>query len=312
MKWYFKNRHRVALVIDQCNTHRFFTFLWVARHKRLFFIHQLTREIWFYQKPGILGWAGYLMEPILLWLQRKDNTVTVSRSTRTDLIRFGFEPEKITIIPEGIDFLPWPKQAMLEKVGSTFIFVNRFAPYKGLTDALSALALVRQSHPNACLHVLGNAQKQYLETTIYPLLKVLNLSYGTNSSNVHDVVFLGFVSEEDKLKQMSLSQALIYPSIREGWGLAITEAAAVGTPSIVYPAPGTIDAVAHGEAGFLCDTCSVADLASAMTTCLDDRALYDEVRNKAYEFSKQFHFDHSAAAFNTCIEKAILVSDESV
>jgi glycosyltransferase involved in cell wall biosynthesis len=309
MIWYRKNRRRVDLVVDQCNTHRFFSFLWVARRKRLFFIHQLTREIWFYQKPGLVGWLGYLLEPLLLWLQRKDNTVTVSSSTRNDLIRFGFDPAKITVIPEGINFLPWRMESMPEKMLNTFIFVNRFAPYKGLTDSFHALALVRKTHPDACIRVLGNGQTEYLENVLYPLLKKLSLSYGDNTNCGYAVVFMGFVTEDKKLMQMSISRALLYPSVREGWGLSITEAAAVGTPSIVYPAPGTIDAVAYGEAGYLCDSCSVTSLAQKMTACLDNQTAYSEVRSRAYEFSKKFHFDHSAAAFSECIARTLLVND---
>jgi glycosyltransferase involved in cell wall biosynthesis len=108
---------------------------------------------------------------------------------------------------------------------------------------------------------------------------------------------------------MSSSRALIYPSVREGWGLSITEAAAVGTPSIVYPAPGTIDAVSFGEAGYLCSACTVSSLLEKMIECLDDQAKYFTMQSKAYEFSKNFHFDFSASAFQACIEEKLLSHD---
>ena len=46
--FYLTNRKNIDFVIDQCNTHRFFTLFWVRREKRIFYIHQLTKEIWDY------------------------------------------------------------------------------------------------------------------------------------------------------------------------------------------------------------------------------------------------------------------------
>ncbi|MFT5654402.1 MAG: glycosyltransferase involved in cell wall biosynthesis [Arenicella sp.] len=311
MIYYINNSDQVSLVVDQCNTHRFFSFFWVPRRKRLFFIHQLTREIWFYQRPRLVGWLGYIIEPVLLWLQRKDSTVTVSPSTRNDLIRFGFDAEKVAIIPEGINFEPWKRESMPQKLPDSFIFVNRFAPYKGLVDCFHALAVLRESHPDACLKVLGNAQPDYLKRVLYPLLESLNLSYGDKIGFGDAVVFMGFVTEHEKLMQMSVSKALLYPSIREGWGLSVTEAAAVGTPSIVYPAPGTIDAVSLGNAGYLCDSCSVSSLVEKMSQCLNDKSEYLIMQSSAYEFSKNFHFDYSSLAFASCIEEKLLSNDRA-
>lgn len=88
--YYKKNRKNIDFVVDQCNTHRFFTPFWVKRKKRIFYIHQLTREIWDINLNPPISTIGKLMETPLLWIYRKDYTITVSNSTKKDLLEIGF------------------------------------------------------------------------------------------------------------------------------------------------------------------------------------------------------------------------------
>ena len=88
--YYKKNRKNIDFVVDQCNTHRFFTPFWVKRKKENFYIHQLTREIWDINLNPPISTIGKLMETPLLWIYRKDYTITVSNSTKKDLLEIGF------------------------------------------------------------------------------------------------------------------------------------------------------------------------------------------------------------------------------
>src|SRR5207237_10497208 len=58
-----------------------------------------------------------------------------------------------------------------------------------------------------------------------------------------DVVFWGYVSEEEKRRLMTEAHALLMTSVREGWGLVVTEANACGTPAIVYEVAGFSESV---------------------------------------------------------------------
>ncbi len=58
------------------------------------------------------------------------------------------------------------------------------------------------------------------------------------------VTFLGHVSEEEKRERLARAHALVATSVREGWGLVVTEAAASGTVSIGYDVPGLRDSIA--------------------------------------------------------------------
>jgi glycosyltransferase involved in cell wall biosynthesis len=57
------------------------------------------------------------------------------------------------------------------------------------------------------------------------------------------VQFLGRISESEKIERIARAHVLILTSVREGWGLVVTEAAAVGTPVIAYDVAGLRDSV---------------------------------------------------------------------
>ena len=86
VRFYSLNRKNIDFVIDQCNTHRFFTPLWVKPEKRIFYIHQLTKEIWDYSAKFPLSKIGKALEEWFLWLNRHDPVITVSESTKNELI----------------------------------------------------------------------------------------------------------------------------------------------------------------------------------------------------------------------------------
>jgi glycosyltransferase involved in cell wall biosynthesis len=62
-----------------------------------------------------------------------------------------------------------------------------------------------------------------------------------------DIEVLGRVSKEEKLELMQKSHALAVTSVKEGWGLVVTEAASQGTPAVVYNVDGLRDSVQHAE-----------------------------------------------------------------
>lgn len=297
IKFYRQNRENINFVVNQCNTHRFFTKFWVEKTKRIFFIHQLTRKIWFYHTRFPISLLGYLLESSVLKLNKNDLTVTVSESTKYDLVQIGFSPDKISVIPEGLGFTPWCKDDFKAKEKSTtFIYVGRFAEYKGIDDAISSYSLFKKKYPSAKMWIVGKVNMKYIRKRLNPICKKNNLSVSFDKSAA-DIEYKGFVTEEEKLNLMSRAHLLIFPSIREGWGLTISEAAAVGTPSLVYDAPGTRDAVQYGESGYMVSIGDIQALKEAMINSVTLTDEYNDKRLKAYEFSKTLHWNNTALKF---------------
>ena len=301
MIYYKKNAKNIDFVIEQCNTHRFFTRFWVPAKKRIFYIHQLTREIWNIEMHGIFATIGRKLENPMLRLQNNDYAITVSDSTKSELIEQGFQPEKIFIVNPAIHTRLWTQEEWFEKdENPTFVYVGRYARYKGIDVAIEALGIVKREHTKAKLWIIGKENKEYVEDVLKPLCSKLHLEIGHDE--YADVVLCGFVSEEKKLELQSRALALLFPSIREGWGLIITEAAMVGTPSIVFDAPGSRDAVNFGEAGYLCSKNDAGHLAEYMENCIENPEEYEKVRKAAYEFSSQFTWDNMDYCLDHIIE----------
>jgi hypothetical protein len=87
------SRECYDLVVDEINTRPFLTPRFMNKDKIIALIHQLAREYWFYETPFPINYIGYyLLEE--RWLRNYIDipTVTVSESTRQDLLNLGFNP----------------------------------------------------------------------------------------------------------------------------------------------------------------------------------------------------------------------------
>lgn len=293
MVFYKKNRKSIDLVIDQCNTHHFFTPLWVEKEKRAFLIFQLCRELWSVMMPGLIGKIGYLLELPLLRLNKHDLTFTESESVRQELIQIGFDKDKVHIIPIGLNFKPWNPECFFPKEENpTFIYVGRYARYKGINDLITAFGMLKQDYPQAKLWIVGKKDEKYIHDILEPLWKRYNLTAGDQEQD--DIRLWGFLEEEKKKELQSRAHALVFPSLREGWGMIVTEAAAVGTPSIVYNCTGGIDAVDYGRAGYLCRENTPEELCRIMKESIEDREKYSRLRINAYKFSMKFSWNTSS------------------
>ena len=81
---------------------------------------------------------------------------------------------------------------------------------------------------------------------------------------------------------------LIHTSIREGWGLNVIEANALGTPAIVYPVGGLVDSTLHGQTGIVTREETPESVADSVLALLNKPAEYDRLRVNAWERSKTF------------------------
>lgn len=294
MRYYKKYCDRIDFVIDQCNTHRFFTPLWVEPEKRIFYIHQLTKEIWDYSAKFPFSKIGKMLEEGFLWLNRHDPVITVSESTRDELVERGYNINRIKIIHNGVSFKPWvPQQWCTKEKNPTFIYVGRYSPYKGIDVAVEALFYVKKSYPNARLWIIGKKDQEYVDKNIMPICKMNHLVWkdATDDHPVGDIVSWGYVSEDKKLELLSRSWILLFPSIREGWGIPITEAGCVGTPCIAFDSPGIREAVDYGKAGYLCTENTVNGLAVQMHLAISNKMIYNKKRENAYQYSSQFQWN---------------------
>jgi glycosyltransferase involved in cell wall biosynthesis len=270
------------LVIDEVNTIPFLAKTYV-KERNILFVHQLCREIWFFEMFFPLNLIGYLLEPLYLRLLSDRRVITVSESTKKDLTRFGFKPENIAIISEGIDIEPLAELGSVEKFDRpTLLAHGTIRPMKRTDHLIRAFELAREKIPDLQLIVSGAAEGRYGK-------KVLKMI--SKSKYRDDIEYAGKVSDERKAELMQKSHLLCVASVKEGWCLVVTEAASQGTPAVVYDVDGLRDAVGGGQAGSVCAANTPQSMAEKIVIVLGDEARYAELRRRAWESSKRVNFE---------------------
>lgn len=270
-------RHSADVVLDEINTIPFGTPHFVDGRSLLFaLIFQLAREYWSYETPFPLSAIGrYWLENRWLRAYRNVPTFTISQSTREDLLALGFGD--VAVVPVG-NSITRLDAAPRKEAEPTLIFVGRLKKAKLPDDALHAFAEVRNRLPNARLWVVGSG---YLRAS---------LERGAPPGTT----FFGWVPQQTKIDLLSRAHVLLYPAVREGWGLSIIEANAVGTPAIGYEVNGVRDSIRNGDTGLCVPPGDVHKLAEQAVSLLTNQVEYDRMATNALHWAQSFDWDASA------------------
>lgn len=205
-------------------------------------------------------------------------TVTVSESTRQDLLDLGFK--EVFVVPEGLNFKPLSR--VPEKEGYPVVaYVGRLKRAKRPDHAVKAFRIVKEKIPEAELWIIGEG---YFK-------KDLERMAGEG------VRFFGSLSDVKRRELMKRAWVLVNPSVREGFGLNVVEANALGTPCVAYDVAGLRDSVNKNETGLLAEAGSVEDLADKLVIVLKDDTLRERLSKNALDYSRRFSWDESAEAF---------------
>lgn len=293
--YYKKNLQGWAdLVIDEVNTLPFFCTFYV-REKNIVFIHQLCREIWFYQMIFPFSLIGYLVEPFYLKFLKNQVVLTVSQSTKNELVRFGFCSQKIHILSEGIEISP------LESLGESsskfqpviLLSLGSIRPMKRTLDIVKAFEFVRAQGSMIQLKIAGDARSVYGEKV---------RKYCESSPYKEDIHFLGHVTKEQKIELLRNATLLCVTSLKEGWGLVVTEANSQGTPAIVYNVDGLRDSVQNQVTGWICKINNPQKLAEQIVLAISDKNRYSQIRESAFVWSLKITFEKSFQDFLQSLE----------
>jgi glycosyltransferase involved in cell wall biosynthesis len=226
---------RFDLVLDEINTRPFGAPEWGTRSQVVACLHQVAREVWYSETPLPVALVGrHLLEP--RWLRRYENvrTFVPSESTASSARRYGLRD--VVVLPMGSEPVVAPTNIVKNAV-PTFVFVGRMSAMKRPEHAVEAFRLVQREGVNARLLLIGR---------------------GPDERRVRQLVgdgveWFGHVAPEVRNMVVARAHALVVTSVREGWGLVVSEAAAVGTPTIGYSVPGVVDSV-HATGGILVES----------------------------------------------------------
>jgi glycosyltransferase involved in cell wall biosynthesis len=232
-RWYRENGiGQYDVVIDMVNTVPFKAHEWITDTPVIAFFHQTAEECWHFNSPLPVAMLGrYILEPQWIRSYRGRRVMVVSQSTADALARFGVHDT--VILPEGFEPVAVPDVAKEDK--PTVVWCARLVPYKRPQDVVEAARIARARIPGLQVWIMGGG----------PMLEELRAAAPAG------VEILGRVDENEKVERMARAHVHVATSAREGWGLVVSEAAALGTPTIAYNTPGLKDSTLAAQ-GQLC------------------------------------------------------------
>ena len=241
--------------------------------------HEVWGDYW-YKYLGGWGFFGKSIEWGAAHLSR--NMVAVSPSTARDLCSLGYRHE-ITIIPNGIDCGHIDAISPSPNI-SDIIFAGRFIKEKNVDLIIAAVDILRTEISDIRAVIVGDGPEK---DALHRLVRERQLE--------RNVTFTGFFDDPDAvIALMKASKVFVFPSIREGFGMAALEAMACGLPVVTvnHPQNATADLVTP-ETGIIASL-SPKSLSNAIRTCLQQRTQFSQgCRLKANDYDWELVVDRT-------------------
>jgi glycosyltransferase involved in cell wall biosynthesis len=267
-------------LVEIWNGMPFLSPLW-ARCPRIVFLHHVHAEMWKMVLPKGLAELGYTTEHRLAPpVYRRSRIVTLSSSSKKEIVsRLGMAPAQVTVCPPGIEahFAPGTVRSEVPLV----VAVGRLVPVKRFELMIEVLLKLKPRIPDLQAVIVGEG---YERTMLEELIR----KGGAESW----ISLPGYVDDAGLVDLYRRAWVVASTSLREGWGMTVTEAAACETPSVVSRISGHEDAVVDTQTGLLFDT--LDQMADGLYSVLSDEVLRKRLATAALEFVSQFSWDETA------------------
>ena len=216
--------------------------------------------------------------------------LTVSDSSGDDVVRdFGVDPEKLAVVPNGVDtdlFRPVPE---VERVPGRIVAVaSSDHPSKGIAHLIEAVAKLRTERSVQLVVIgkggLGRGVQRAIER------------FGVEDS----VTTVGRVEALEMVRLYAEAEVAVVPSLYEGFSLPAIEAMSCGVPLVATTGGALSEVVGLDGAGILVPPADAGALASGIRDVLDDPLRADQMRRAARE-RVEARFTWRAAALG-CVD----------
>jgi glycosyltransferase involved in cell wall biosynthesis len=291
-------RRRVAagevdLIVEAHNKVPFLSPMYASGTPVLVIHHHLHGWTAFRQVAPPIAAASVALEKLIPWVYHDVPMLTISASSKSDLVRRGLREELVDVVPCGLDH-EVHRPAPVEDRAPLVISLGRLEPYKRLDLLLRAWPRVLVEVPDARLAIVGRGQQE-------PRLRALARRLGVAGS----VCFPGFVSESEKVDWLQRASLLVQVSRKEGWGLTVAEAYACGTPVVATDVPGLSDSVQDGVTGLLVRQARPRPLAATISKLLTDDDARQRMSRRALAWSANFDWEESSSAVLRAAQRSV-------
>ncbi len=207
----------------------------------------------------------------------------------------GMTDQPITIIPNGIDLEKYSHPPIKKKsTDKTILFVGRLERRKGVKFLLKAFQVLQQTNPEAKLIIAGDGPDR-------EKLELLSEDLG-----LKHVTFLGFISEELKLKLLAESDIFCSPAIfGESFGIVLLEAMATGTVTVAGNNSGYSDLMQDIGALSIVNPEDTIEFARRLDLMLNQHELRELWHKWARDYVKQFSYPKVVAQYEELYKDAL-------
>jgi len=267
-------------VVEIWNGMPFFSPLWF-KGPRIVFLHHVHGEMWEMALSKGLAMLGNSIESgIAPRLYRSSTIVTLSESSKEEIVeRLRMPPERVHVVPPGIE-ARFTAGGELSSQPSV-VAVGRLVPVKRFDLLLRQLAIAKRVVPELTATIIGEGYER-------GDLEALRSSLGADEW----ISMPGRVSDAEQVAAYRSAWLVASSSLREGWGMTLTEAAACGTPSVATDIAGHRDAVRDGTSGIL-----VADaerLSEVFVEVLGDEGRRSALAKGALDYAESLTWERTA------------------
>jgi glycosyltransferase involved in cell wall biosynthesis len=278
IQWY-RRQDRFDLVIDQHHGIPWFAPWWCGTNC-VAYIHEVLGPIWDAFYPWPLSMIGRWQERWTHWLYRNVQFWTANQSTRRFLEAHGVKSVKVIRYGVYTVALPTLPEKPLE-APLRLAVVSRLAPNKRIDHAVRTIRCLLDRGIEARLVIVGTGE---VEGLLRRLVEELRLG--------DRVRFTGALDEAAKDEELQRAHFLLHNSMREGWGLNVIEANAMGTPGAVYPVAGLTESTLRDDTGIISEWETPESLAAALAEVMKSPEKYQRYRLAAWKRAKTLHWDH--------------------
>jgi len=282
----------IDVVVDTQNGVPFFA-AWACDAPVVVLVHHVHREQWPVVFDPVRSKVGWLIESRLAPRAFRGRPyVAVSEATRSELVQLGVSQADITLVHNGTDALP--DSGLPRDQAPRVLVLGRLVPHKRVEHVIVAASRMRSRHPGLRVAVVGDGwwAGELRETA---------RRHGVD----HMIEFLGHVDDEEKSRQVDRAWVLALPSLKEGWGLVVMEAASRGVPAIAYAdAGGVRESIIDGVTGVLVEG-GQEEFITSLSALIADSPRRMMMGEKSRQRAGQFAWETSARAFAKVLESAV-------
>lgn len=272
-----------------------------VKGKKIVFIHDMAYKV--YPETLRTRTKIWLNLKIQHSIRRADKVITISEFSKREIVKYlKIHPDDIEVIYAGVDFNVYHPNYAIKKIERIkqkyqiredyFMYLGTLEPRKNIVGLVKAYGKLKKRLFGKQPKLVLAGKKGWLYKEIYVWIERLQLK--------EDIIFVGYITEEESALLMNGAIAFVFPSFYEGFGLPPLEAMACGTPVIASKAASIPEVVK--DAGLLIDPASEEELCDAMLTLVQGNELVKSLRERGIQRAKSFTWENSSKCLRKVME----------